>query len=86
MTKHCDKSAFMNNDTLPQLEQLIDQLIAQNQRLNNELSELKEQNSKLIDENETLQLEVLESEEKQKDASNTLSNLLEKLQSATQAS
>ncbi|WP_105166858.1 cell division protein ZapB [Pseudoalteromonas sp. T1lg23B] len=76
----------MNNETLPQLEQLIDQLIARNERLNNELSQLKEQNSKLIDENETLQLEVLESEEKQKDTSNTLSNLLEKLQSATQAS
>ncbi|MCF6435525.1 MULTISPECIES: cell division protein ZapB [Pseudoalteromonas] len=76
----------MNNETLPQLEQLIDQLIARNERLNNELLQLKEQNSKLIDENETLQLEVLESEEKQKDTSNTLSNLLEKLQSATQAS
>ncbi|CAM4084283.1 cell division protein ZapB [Pseudoalteromonas byunsanensis] len=76
----------MNNETLPQLEQLIDQLIARNERLNNELSQLKEQNSKLIDENETLQLEVLESEEKQKDTSTTLSNLLEKLQSATQAS
>ncbi|CAH9054280.1 hypothetical protein PSECIP111951_01956 [Pseudoalteromonas holothuriae] len=76
----------MNNETLPQLEQLIDQLIAQNNRLNNELSELKEQKTKLIDENETLQLEVLESEEKQKDTSNTLANLLEKLQSATQVS
>ncbi|BBN82858.1 hypothetical protein PA25_28430 [Pseudoalteromonas sp. A25] len=76
----------MNNDTLPQLEQLIDQLIAQNERLSNQLSELKEQNSKLVDENETLQLEVLESEEKQKDTSNTLAGLLEKLQSATQAS
>ncbi|MBE0366258.1 cell division protein ZapB [Pseudoalteromonas sp. MMG013] len=76
----------MNNDTLPQLEQLIDQLIAQNERLNNEVSGLKEQNSKLIDENETLQLEVLESEEKQKETSSTLTNLLDKLQSATQAS
>ncbi|RJE77994.1 DUF904 domain-containing protein [Pseudoalteromonas citrea] len=76
----------MNNETLPQLEQLIDQLIAQNERLNNEVSGLKEQNSKLIDENETLQLEVLESEEKQKETSSTLTNLLDKLQSATQAS
>ena len=76
----------MNNDTLPQLEQLIDQLIARNEGLNRELSELKEKNSKLIDENETLQLEVLESEEKQKDTSNTLASLLEKLQSASQAS
>lgn len=76
----------MNNDTLPQLEQLIDQLIAQNERLNVEINSLKEQNGKLIDENETLQLEVLESEEKQKETSSTLTNLLDKLQSATQAS
>ncbi|KAF7768730.1 hypothetical protein PCIT_a3217 [Pseudoalteromonas citrea] len=76
----------MNNETLPQLEQLIDQLIAQNERLNNEISGLKEQNNKLIDENETLQLEVLESEEKQKETSSTLTGLLDKLQSATQAS
>jgi regulator of replication initiation timing len=76
----------MNNETLPKLEQLIDELISQNNRLNNELSELKAQNAKLVDENETLQLEVLESEEKQKETSQTLSGLLNKLQSATQAS
>ncbi|ALO41049.1 cell division protein ZapB [Pseudoalteromonas sp. SS15] len=76
----------MNNETLPKLEQLIDELINQNNRLNNELSELKAQNEKLVDENETLQLEVLESEEKQKETSQTLSGLLSKLQSATQAS
>jgi len=76
----------MNNETLPKLEQLIDELISQNNRLNNELSELKAQNEKLVDENETLQLEVLESEEKQKETSQTLSGLLSKLQSATQAS
>ena len=75
----------MNNETLPKLEQLIDELISQNNRLNNELSELKAQNEKLVDENETLQLEVLESEEKQKETSQTLSGLLSKLQSATQA-
>jgi len=75
----------MNNETLPKLEQLIDELINQNNRLNNELSELKAQNEKLADENETLQLEVLESEEKQKETSQTLSGLLSKLQSATQA-
>jgi regulator of replication initiation timing len=75
----------MNNETLPKLEQLIDELINQNNRLNNELSELKAQNEKLVDENETLQLEVLESEEKQKETSQTLSGLLSKLQSATQA-
>ena len=76
----------MNNETLPKLEQLIDELINQNNRLNNELSELKAQNEKLVDENETLQLEVLESVEKQKETSQTLSGLLSKLQSATQAS
>ena len=76
----------MNNETLPKLEQLIDELINQNNRLNNELSELKAQNEKLVDENETLQLEVLESDEKQKETSQTLSGLLSKLQSATQAS
>lgn len=76
----------MNNETLPKLEQLIDELINQNNRLNNELLELKAQNEKLVDENETLQLEVLESEEKQKETSQTLSGLLNKLQSATQVS
>ena len=76
----------MNNESLPKLEQLIDELINQNNSLNNELSELKAQNEKLVDENETLQLEVLESEEKQKETSQTLSGLLSKLQSATQAS
>jgi uncharacterized coiled-coil DUF342 family protein len=76
----------MNNETLPKLEQLIDELINQNNSLSNELLELKAQNDKLVDENETLQLEVLESEEKQKETNQTLSGLLSKLQSATQAS
>lgn len=79
-------SAFMNNETLSQLEQLIDQLINRNNELKSEVASLTEKNSKLIDENETLQLEVLDSEEKQKDTSSTLSGLLEKLQSAQQAS
>ncbi len=79
-------SAFMNNETLSQLEQLIDQLISRNNELQAEVTSLTEKNSKLIDENETLQLEVLDSEEKQKDTSTTLSGLLEKLQSAQQAS
>ena len=79
-------SALMNNDTLSQLEQLIDQLIGQNSQLQTQVSELKDKNSKLIDENEILQLEVLESEEKQKDTSTTLTALLEKLQSVQQAS
>ncbi len=79
-------SAFMNNETLSQLEQLIDKLINRNSELESEVKSLKEQTAKLLDENETLQLEVLESEEKQKDASSTLTGLLEKLQSANQAS
>ncbi len=78
-------SAFMNNNTLQQLEQLIDQLITRNNQLQTDITELKEQNSKLLDENELLQLEALENEEKQKDASTTLSSLLDKLQSAQQA-
>jgi len=76
----------MNNNTLQQLEQLIDQLITRNNQLQTDIAELKEQNSKLLDENELLQLEALENEEKQKDASTTLSSLLDKLQSAQQAS
>ncbi|WP_372762921.1 cell division protein ZapB [Pseudoalteromonas sp.] len=76
----------MNNDTLQQLEQLIDQLIQRNNQLQSEVADLKEQHSKLVDENELLQLEALENEEKQKDASTTLSGLLDKLQSAQQAS
>ena len=79
-------SAFMNNETLSQLEQLIDQLITRNNELQAEVKNLTEKNGQLIDENETLQLEVLDSEEKQKDTSSTLSGLLEKLQSAQQAS
>jgi|TARA_Y100001963_G_scaffold45783_1_gene64535 predicted nucleic acid-binding Zn-ribbon protein len=79
-------SAFMNNETLSQLEQLIDKLILRNSELESEVKSLQEQNSKLLDENETLQLEVLENEEKQKDTSSTLTGLLEKLQSVQQAS
>ena len=76
----------MNNETLSQLEQLIDKLILRNSELESEVKNLQEQNSKLLDENETLQLEVLENEEKQKDTSSTLTGLLEKLQSVQQAS
>jgi cell division protein ZapB len=76
----------MNNDTFPQLEQLIDQLITQNQKLHDDLAQLQAQNTKLVDENETLQLEVLENEEKNKEASHSLSTLLSKLQNATQVS
>jgi len=79
-------SASMNNETLSQLEQLIDKLILRNSELESEVKSLQEQTAKLLDENETLQLEVLENEEKQKDTSSTLTGLLEKLQSVQQAS
>ncbi|MGA4605213.1 DUF904 domain-containing protein [Pseudoalteromonas maricaloris] len=70
----------MNNQDLQKLDQLIDQLLSQNNQLKTEVSALKEQNQELIDENETLQLEMLESEEKQKEFSSSLSGLLDKLQ------
>ncbi|MFY8273598.1 cell division protein ZapB [Pseudoalteromonas sp. SSDWG2] len=73
----------MNQETLSQLEQLVDNLIARNAQLSQEITTLREHNAKLQDENETLQLEVLESEEQQKETSTTLSSLLEKLQAAS---
>ncbi|WP_105187889.1 cell division protein ZapB [Pseudoalteromonas sp. T1lg48] len=73
----------MNQETLSQLEQLVDKLIARNAELNQEVTALRDSNAKLQDENETLQLEVLESEEKQKETSTTLTSLLEKLQAAS---
>ena len=76
----------MDNNTLQQLEQLIDSLIERNNQLQTDVASLKEQNSKLADDNELLQLEALENEEKQTDASTTLTGLLDKLQSAQQAS
>ncbi|KJY97828.1 MULTISPECIES: cell division protein ZapB [Pseudoalteromonas] len=75
----------MNQETLSQLEQLVDKLIQRNSELQQEVTTLRENNTKLMDENETLQLEVLESEEKQKETSSTLTSLLEKLQSASAA-
>ena len=59
----------MNQETLSQLEQLVDKLIQRNSELQQEVTTLRENNTKLMDENETLQLEVLESEEKQKETS-----------------
>ncbi len=72
----------MNNDKLSQLEQLIDQLIAQNHDYKQQVESLTSANQKLQDENETLQLEALEIEEQQQDAANTLETLLGKLQQA----
>ncbi|KGJ93835.1 hypothetical protein [Colwellia psychrerythraea] len=71
----------MLENTLPQLEQLIEDIIKKNNQLKSQVSELEQQKSVLMDENETLQLEALEGEEKQKQTSDVLTNLLGKLQS-----
>ena len=76
----------MLENTLPQLEQLIEKIIEKNNELNIEVNHLKAQNLTLADENEMLQLETLEGEEKQKQAKDTLEKLLTKLQSAQEAS
>ncbi|CCQ11084.1 hypothetical protein PALB_19580 [Pseudoalteromonas luteoviolacea B = ATCC 29581] len=79
-TNQSNLERIFMNDILPQLEQLIEKLLDKNQQLKSEVDELKAQVGKLVDENETLQLEILESEEKQKDTSTALSSLLAKLQ------
>ncbi|PKG80695.1 DUF904 domain-containing protein [Colwellia sp. 75C3] len=71
----------MLENTLPQLEQLIEDIIAKNNQLKSQVVELEQQKSLLIDENETLQLEALDGEEKQKQTNNVLTSLLGKLQS-----
>jgi cell division protein ZapB len=76
----------MLENTLPQLEQLIEKIIDKNNKLKAQISALEMQNAGLLDENETFQLEALESEEKQKQANATLSSLLEKLQSVEEVS
>ena len=76
----------MSENTLPQLEQLIEKIIDKNNQLTNLVAELKQQKAGLIDENETFQLEALENEEKQKQTNNSLSSLLEKLQSVEEVS
>ena len=72
----------MLENTLPQLEQLIEDIITKNNQLKNQIAELEQKNTLLTDENETLQLEALDGEEKQKQTNDVLSNLLGKLQSA----
>lgn len=72
----------MLENTLPQLEQLIERIIEKNNSLTSQVEALEQQKSTLVDENETLQLEVLDAEEKQKQASEVLTGLLGKLQSA----
>ena len=76
----------MLENTLPQLEQLIEQIIDKNNQLKSQVAELKLQKSVLVDENEMLQLEALEGEEKQKQTSNVLTSLLDKLQSVEELS
>jgi hypothetical protein len=71
----------MLENTLPQLEQLIEDIIEKNNQLKVQVAELKQQNSVLSDENETLQLDALEGEENQKQTSDVITNLLSKLQS-----
>ena len=76
----------MLENTLPQLEQLIEKIIDKNNKLKAQISELELQKAGLVDENETFQLEALESEEKQKQANMALTTLLEKLQSVEEVS
>ena len=76
----------MLENTLPQLEQLIEDIITKNNQLKNQVAELEKQKSMLLDENETLQLEALDGEEKQKQTNNVLTNLLGKLQSVEEVS
>lgn len=76
----------MLENTLPQLEQLIERIIDKNNQLQSKVVELEQQKSVLVDENETLQLEVLESEGKQTQTNDVLANLLGKLQSVEEIS
>ena len=76
----------MLENTLPQLEQLIEKIIDKNNKLKAQVSALELQKASLVDENETFQLEALESEEKQKQANMALTSLLEKLQSVEEVS
>jgi len=76
----------MLENTLPQLEQLIEQIIDKNNQLKSQVAALELQKSVLVDENEMLQLEALEGEEKQKQTSNVLTSLLGKLQSVEELS
>ncbi len=76
----------MLENTLPQLEQLIERIIDKNNQLQSKVVELEQQKSVLVDENETLQLEALESEGKQTQTNDVLANLLGKLQSVEEIS
>ncbi|MBL4900554.1 MAG: DUF904 domain-containing protein [Colwellia sp.] len=71
----------MLENTLPQLEQLIERIIDKNNQLQSQVVELEQQKLVLVDENETLQLEILENEGKQTQTNEVLTSLLGKLQS-----
>jgi len=76
----------MLENTLPQLEQLIERISDKNNQLQSKVTELEEQKSLLVDENETLQLELLEGEGKQAQTNDVLTSLLGKLQSVEELS
>ena len=76
----------MLENTLPQLEQLIEQIIDKNNKLKAQVVELELQKAGLIDENEMFQLEALENEEKQKKTNTAVTSLLDKLQSVEEVS
>jgi len=76
----------MLDNTLPQLEQLIEDVISKNNQLKTQVATLEKEKSALVDENETLQLELLEGEEKRTQTNDVLTNLLGKLQSVDEAS
>lgn len=76
----------MLENTLPQLEQLIEKVIDKNTQLKNLVAELEQQKVDLQDENEIFQLEALENEEKQKQTNTSLTSLLQKLQSVEEVS
>jgi FtsZ-binding cell division protein ZapB len=76
----------MLENTLPQLEQLIEKIIDKNNKLQTQVAELEQQKASLLDENETFQLEALENEEKQKQTNTALTSLLGKLQSVEEVS
>ena len=76
----------MLENTLPQLEQLIEHIIDKNNQLKSQVVALEQQKAVLIDENEMLQLDALDSEEKQKQTNEVLTGLLGKLQSVQEPS
>lgn len=76
------KERLMLENTLPELQQLIEDIIADNSQLKTHITSLENQNNSLREENEVLQLEALEGEESQKKTQDVLAGLLGKLQSA----